>query len=209
MSRRRDSPEPFDFGPDDPTRPPSDEDVLDEAIRELLGDTPHPINWLELEPEDAEEEWLALNRWVHWLRRDYALPAAIIPPMWHRHPELVWELSALHTAWVAAYDPQQAAAGPLAWHRDFQAARERLRDWVAASGTRLDRDRSSRQTPWPGEPDPEPVVETTVIDREADFTQFLLDDVTRRRDNPASRQRTSDAAERDEGHRAPEHPDGA
>ena len=40
---------------------------------------------------------------------------------------------------------------PLGWHRDFADARQRLRDWVAASGTRLDRDRPTRQTAWPGE----------------------------------------------------------
>jgi hypothetical protein len=28
-----------------------------------------------------------------------------IPPLWHRHAELRWELSALYTARLAAYDP--------------------------------------------------------------------------------------------------------
>src|SRR5690625_7044787 len=73
--------------------------------------------------------------------------------MWHRHPELHWELSALHTHWLNAYDPQQNGSAPIGWHRDFADARQRLRDWVAASGTRLDRDRPTRQTIWPGEDD--------------------------------------------------------
>lgn len=33
-------------------------------------------------------------------------PVAVIPPFWHRHPELVWELSALHLHWLCAYDPE-------------------------------------------------------------------------------------------------------
>src|SRR5690625_7817495 len=73
--------------------------------------------------------------------------------MWHRHPELHWELSALHTHWLNAYDPQQNGSAPIGWHRDFADARQRLRDWVAASGTRLDRDRPTRQTIWAGEDD--------------------------------------------------------
>jgi hypothetical protein len=90
---------------------------------------------------------------VDWLRRTYGLPASVIPPFWHRHPELVWELSALHLHWLCAYDPEQNGSAPLGWHRDFADARAALRDWVAACGTRLDRDRpeKTRQTVWPGE----------------------------------------------------------
>lgn len=72
--------------------------------------------------------------------------------------ELVWKRSALHLHWLTAYDPEQNGSAPLGWHRDFSDARLRLRDWVAASGTRLDRDRSTRQTTWPGE-DPAAAVE--------------------------------------------------
>ena len=55
----------------------------------LLVEPPHPINWNLLGPEDLEAEWLELNRWVHWLRRTYGLPASVIPPFWHHHPELL------------------------------------------------------------------------------------------------------------------------
>jgi hypothetical protein len=40
--------------------------------------------------------------------------------------------------------------------------RQRLSDWVAAYGTRLDRDRPTRQTSWPGE-EPTELVEDTII----------------------------------------------
>ena len=94
----------------------------------------------------------------------------------------MWELSALHLHWLGAYDPEQAGSAPFGWHRDFADARNRLREWVAASGTRLDRDRPTRQTTWPGE-DPAPPVEDVIIaDRGEDFVQFVFDQVEARRE---------------------------
>ena len=96
--------------------------------------------------------------------------------------ELVWELSALHLHWLGAYDPEQHGSAPLGWHRDFADARERLRDWVATCGTRLDRDRPTRQTLWPGEPPNDTADDETVItDRRDDFLRFVTDDVNARR----------------------------
>ena len=34
----------------------------------LIAEPPHPINWNLLNADDAEVEWLELNRWVDWLR---------------------------------------------------------------------------------------------------------------------------------------------
>ncbi|EIE97015.1 hypothetical protein [Saccharomonospora glauca] len=139
-----------------------------------------PVNWNLLTAHELEQEWLALNRWVEWLRKTYALPASVIPPYWHRHPELQWELSALHLHWLSAFEPEQNGSAPLGWHRDFAAARQRLRDWVAASGTRLDRDRPSRQTTWPGEPPAAPVEDTPIEHRRDDFVQFVIEEVAKR-----------------------------
>lgn len=102
----------------------------------------------------------------------------MVPPFWHRHPELLWELSALHLHWLCAYDAEQNGSAPLGWHRDFAEARLRLRDLVAASGTRLDRDRPTRQTSWPGEEPAAPVEDLIIDNREENFVQFVLDDVT-------------------------------
>ena len=158
-----------------------DADESDDLGGPLLTEPPHPINWNLLTSEEAEAEWLELNKWVDWLRHTYGLPAAVIPPFWHRHPELVWELSALHLHWLCAYDPEQNGSAPLGWHRDFADAPQRLREWVAACGTRLDRDRPTRQTSWPGE-DPVGAIEDTIIaHRDQDFVQFVLDDVSARR----------------------------
>ncbi|SJN44642.1 hypothetical protein FM104_13490 [Microbacterium esteraromaticum] len=141
---------------------------------------PHPVNWNLLTAHDLEQELLELNRWVNWLRLEYGLPASEVPPLWHRHPELLWELSALHLHWLCAYDPDQDGSAPLGWHRDFADARGRLRDWVAACGTRRDRDRPTRRVPWPGEKREQEIVEQVITDRDADFVQFVLDQVAGR-----------------------------
>lgn len=159
--------------------PESEVDEIAAEGGEEMG-LPHPVNWRTLSAEDAEYEWLALNEWVDWLRHEFALPASIVPPAWHCHPELVWELSALHLHWLAAYDPAQHASAPIGWLADFQAAQTRLREWVALSGTRLDRDRPTRKTTWPGE-DAEPVAtETPIVNRDEEFVAFVISDVDRR-----------------------------
>ncbi len=160
----------------------SGDDFLAELNGSLTTEPPRPINWDALTAEEAEIEWIELNRWVNWLRLTYGLPASIVPPFWHRHPELVWELSALHLHWLCAYDPDQHGSAPLGWHRDFADTRQRLRDWVATSGTRLERDRPTRQTPWPGEPAAGTVEEIPIEDRDEDFVQWVMADVMRRRD---------------------------
>ncbi|MGP5386931.1 hypothetical protein [Brachybacterium tyrofermentans] len=142
---------------------------------------PGPVNWYLLSADALENEWYELNRWVERLRRTYGLPASVIPPMWHRHDELVWELSALHVHWLCAYHPEQDGSAPFGWHRDFADARNRLRDWVAASGTRLDRDRPTRQTTWPGEESAEPVADVFVADRDQDFVEYVAAQVAERR----------------------------
>ena len=170
-------PDPHDLTDDD-----IDTDYDSDYDDPLIAEPPHPINWNLLTADEAETEWLELNRWVDWLRHTYGLPASVIPPAWHRHRELVWELSALHLHWLCAYDPQQNGSAPLGWHRDFADARQRLRDWVAACGTRLDRDRPTRQTTWPGEEPAAPVEDTPILDRDAEFVDFLMADVDRRRE---------------------------
>lgn len=139
------------------------------------------INWNLLSADEALAEWMDLDGWIDWLRKSFGLPPTVIPPLWHRHDELVWELSALHTHWLNAYDTEGSASGPIGWLRDFAAARSRLREWVSTAGSRLDRDRPTRQTTWPGEPQGEPSVEIEIVDRYADFIQFVLDDVAARR----------------------------
>lgn len=138
------------------------------------------IDWDNLRADEVERAWQDLDRWVNRIRRNYGLSPSVVPPLWHHHPELVWELSALHTHWLASYDPSAPPSAPLLWHRDFAEARVRLREWVAACGTKLDRDRATRQTAWPGEAPIDAGSEIAITDRDEDFRQFVVADVARR-----------------------------
>ncbi|MFE5291363.1 hypothetical protein ACFQ8T_04225 [Isoptericola sp. NPDC056618] len=183
---------PWEFRPEDDGPPEAldtDEQVaayeaeltadLNDAAEEM-GEL-EPVDWRTLTPAEAKAQWRALDRFVAWLRTTYGLPPTVLPPLWHRHPELVWELSALHTHWLACFEPGSSGSGPIAWHADFADARERLREWVSTSGTRLDRDRPTRTTSWPGEPAAEAVEEQPITDRRADFAAFVEADLAARR----------------------------
>lgn len=151
--------------------------MLDPASRE---EPPGPINWNLLDADQAEVEWRDLDRFVLWLKASFGLSPALVPPYWHRHDELIWELSALHLHFLACYDEASSPSAPIVWMRDFADARHRLRDWVALCGTRLDRDRPTRQTTWPGEPAVATDGEVVIRDRAADFEAFVRADVLRR-----------------------------
>lgn len=176
-----------------PTTPEEDEWALGREYDELFepldldefempsDDVVRPINWNLLDPEEAEAEWHDLDRWVKFLKDTYGLPPTVLPPLWHRHDELVWELSALHTHWLNSYHRDSSGSAPIAWHRDFAEARNRLRDWVSTCGTRLDRDRPTRRAVWPGEPPASPAAEEPIVDRDADFEAYVAADVAARR----------------------------
>lgn len=148
----------------------------------------HTVNWCTLDPEEAEREWALLDAWVYWLRDRFGLTPQEVPPAWHRHDPLVWELSALRTAWLASHAADASPMAPLSWMRDFHDARYRLREWVQDLGTELKQDRPTRAVSWPGEPAiPSPGWET-ITDRAADFGVHVADDV-------AARERTLDEAQ--------------
>jgi len=155
-------------------------------MQEALGAVPRPIDWDRLSPEDLEYELLELNRFVDWLRHRYGLPTQIIPPLWHRHPEMLEELSALRQDRLFCYDRQAKGNMALVWHQGFAACRERLRDWVMIAGSRLDRDRPTRITEWPGGESEDWVAPSTeevaVTDRTADFLRFVEEEVANRKD---------------------------
>ncbi|ALJ21442.1 hypothetical protein [Microbacterium sp. No. 7] len=155
-------------------------DDLDSEISDLLGGAFRPVNWLTLTADEAADAWEDLDSWVDWLRHEYGLPAGTIPPCWHLHPELVWELSALQRAWLTNYDPQHNADGPLSWHRLYAEARDRLREWTTTAGCKLDRHRRTRQTSWPGEPRQPDIVDETIADRGASFRAHVRDDIAQR-----------------------------
>ncbi|GAB2492103.1 hypothetical protein GCM10027063_35350 [Promicromonospora xylanilytica] len=140
-----------------------------------------PINWNTLDADRAEQEWWQLDAFVYWLRDDFGLTPQELPPMWHRHPEMVWELSALRTSWLAGHAEDAHPGAPLMWLRDLGDCRRRLRDWVQRCGTTLTEDRPTRLTTWPGEEAATSPTPVTVTDRAADFAIFVADDIDRRR----------------------------
>lgn len=93
-----------------------------------------------------------------------------------------WPRSAIKSSAFRAYDPDQHGSAPFGWHRDFADPRKRIHDWVATSGTRLERDHPIREVAWPGEAPLGAGEDVPITDRDADFIHFLVDDVARRRD---------------------------
>lgn len=160
---------------------PGDIETNYRGMARLLGQPPAPINWNLLTADEADFEWHDLDSWTKWIKASHGLSPAIVPPYWHRHDELVWELSALHTHYLACYHETASPSAPIGWVRDFEASRVRLRDWVSICGTRLDRDRPTRQTVWPGELAEPTVGEVEIRDRDRDFEEFVRQDVQRRR----------------------------
>jgi hypothetical protein len=151
------------------------------SSRDLLRDLPEPINRNLLTADEAQYEWHDLDRWVKWLKTSHGLPPSIVPPFYYLHDELVWELSALHTHWLSCYHQTASPSAPIAWRRDFEDSKHRLRDWVAIAGTRLDRDRPTRVATWPGEAGLAQPGEVEIKDRDRHFEEFVREDVLRRR----------------------------
>ena len=160
---------------------PTDTRAAYGSLKAVIDGPPTAINWNILTAEEAEYRWHDLDAWVKWLKASFGLTPTIVPPYWHRHDELVWELSALHTHWLACHHETAGPSDPIRWLSDFTEAKVRLRDWVSICGTRLDRDRPTRQITWPGET-PEPASgEVEIFDRDRDFELFVLDDLRQRR----------------------------
>ncbi|WP_460798750.1 hypothetical protein [Microbacterium sp. GXF0217] len=114
-----------------------EEDFEALLAQQLAGFDPHnrygtsaPIgavitNWRNL-TDEAPDRWQALRDWVEWMTVRYNVPVSVIPNCWYQHGRLVEELSALHTAHVAAYDPSDAGFGPIGWHERLAIAWNRL-----------------------------------------------------------------------------------
>ncbi len=84
------------------------------------------IDWRHLTDRDSRAAWDALRDWVEWFVIRYRVPESTVPACWFRHGQLVEELSALHTAHVAAFDDSDAGFGPIGWHERLSLAQNRL-----------------------------------------------------------------------------------
>jgi len=83
-------------------------------------------NWRELSDAEATERWNVLRDWVEWWTIRYNIPVSVVPNCWWQHGNIVEELSALHTAHVAAFDTSDAGFGPIGWHERLAIAVPRL-----------------------------------------------------------------------------------
>lgn len=124
---------------------------------------PRSLDWDTLTSDEAETAWLELHGFVSWLRRDFRLTDRFIPPRWYRRPDIVWVLTALHTAKNAAWSRDTAPEAQLAWLRELRQACQWLAEMAA------DTEDSSDPAAAP------------VENRDADFVCFVVDDVSRRR----------------------------
>jgi hypothetical protein len=175
-------------GPADQAALIEERDLTTYVPPELLGDLDdelRPVDWNTIPADEAAGEWRDLNGWVDWIRKSHGLPATVIAPLWHRHEEMVWELSAQHLSFRASYHRDAQPTAPAAWRRDFWDAQQRLRQMVAACGTRIDRDRPTRVTAWPGELPIPTAAERVITNRAEDFEHFVAADVRQRREREA------------------------
>ncbi|WES65983.1 hypothetical protein P0L94_07890 [Microbacter sp. GSS18] len=104
-----------------------------------------PVNWYTLDDDDAADAWGALRPWVEWFTTRYDISLMIVPDCWWKHPGLVDELAALHTAFVASFDDSDTGYGPIGWHERLALALPRLRNHYAggcSNGHRPHRPRS-------------------------------------------------------------------
>lgn len=121
----------------------SDDQWSDEALADRTGGheviSPAIINWREIESDERHEAAQKLIDWVHhWLIPRYALQDKDLPQCWWRHGALIEELSALHTAWLVAFDETDGGNGPIGWHERFALGRTRMKVGCAG-GTHRDK----------------------------------------------------------------------
>ncbi|GIH18960.1 hypothetical protein [Rugosimonospora africana] len=112
---------------------------------------PGPLRWADLDRTQASTTWIRLINWVGWLTARYQL-AEELPHCWAHHPPLVEELTALATAWHAAYDDGAASDAGLHWLDSLARTRSRIREWDdhtrCRNGTHNER---HIDLPWPAD----------------------------------------------------------
>lgn len=108
----------------------------------------YTVNWRELADADARAVWTALRDWVQWFTVRYGVGKSVVPNCWFRHGALVEELSALHSAHVALFDPSDSGLGPIGWHERLTLARQRLLEATKLTGCTDDAHREPRARRW-------------------------------------------------------------
>ncbi len=92
------------------------------------------VNWRELDPADAGPIWEELDEWVRWARYRYDL--RMLQPCWFKHPIVVEQLSALHTAWTVLFSDEDSGMGPITFLEKVHEAEQVLRPAIQGCSMR-------------------------------------------------------------------------
>lgn len=92
--------------------------IVGELVKSPPKEKPAPWNWKELDGPKAAQLLTGLREWVDWYNARYGVTADTrIPGCWYRHTPVVEELTAVWTAWQAAYYGHQSPNdAPAYWH---------------------------------------------------------------------------------------------
>jgi hypothetical protein len=134
-----------------------------------VDETPTPIWWPGLKPEETRQEWEDLRRWVGQLRVRF--PNAIrLPDCWWRHNDLVEVLAALRDFERACFTPSSPATAAVEWQCALRDMEIRIEIWIK----RLACSVPGRGHDLPARDDATP----------AGWDEFVEQDVQRRRESP-------------------------
>lgn len=147
--------------PDEPDYDHTDDELDNELADEEDDDFPDPaaepipkvIAWERLDASEYQSELAALDDWVRWLCRVYAIDTATIPHCWYRHPDLLEELGHLKTAWLMTQHPEAGVGAiGLDWDRGRDLALAHCKTMTSATGcTPSSGHRARTLRVWPGD----------------------------------------------------------
>lgn len=135
--------------------------AIDARLADLLAQHPptQVFRWENLTETERHDKHAALTSWVDTISTRYRYSEIPGCPNWATHDALVEELTALWTAWTAAYTPGAHPTEPLRWHEALHRARDRFTD-LRGGCTPTDHHDPGRRTggqplmPTPGEAHP-------------------------------------------------------
>jgi hypothetical protein len=94
-----------------------------------VDETPSPIWWPGLKPDEAKQEWNDLRQWVAQLRARF--PNALrLPECWWQHNDIVEVLAALRDFERACFTPTSPPTAAVEWQRALREMEIRIELWI-------------------------------------------------------------------------------